>query len=130
MLRRAFFAVAIGFLVSACASAPPPAAPAPPPPPPPAAFDPAGTYDFTVNAQGMELGGVLVVNGSPDAGYTGNMSTDMGGGRISNVTMDGHTMTFTLPDFGVDFELIFEGDEFSGIASGAMGDADIYGVKR
>ena len=122
MKRRVLIAATIGFFVSACASGPPPPPPAPPP------LDPTGTYDFTVNAQGMEIGGVLVISGSAEAGYTGNISTEMGGGAISNVTVDGQTMTFSLPEFGVAFEVVFEGDEFSGFLTGNMGDADIVGA--
>jgi hypothetical protein len=78
----------------------------------------------------MEIGGVLVIQGSAEAGYTGNIDTEMGGGAISNVVVEGRTMTFSLYEFGVDAELDFEGDGFVGWVAGSMGDADIYGVKR
>ncbi len=127
MKRRVLIAAAVGLIVSACASGPPPAPPAPPAPPP---FDPSGTYDFTVSAQGMELGGVMTIQGSAEAGYTGTMETEMGGGAMDNIVVDGQTMTFSLSEFGMSGELEFEGDEFSGFMSGGMGEADIYGVKR
>ena len=127
MKRRVLIAAAIGFFVSACASGTPPAPPAPPAPPP---FDPTGTYDFTVSAQGMEIGGVMTIQGSAGAGYTGTIDTEMGGGAMANIVVDGHTMTFSLSEVGMDAELEFEGDEFTGFLAGGMGDADIYGVKR
>ena len=130
MNRRVLIAAAVGFIVSACASGPPPAPPAPAATPPPAAFDPTGTYDFTASAQGMEIGGVMVIQGSAEAGYTGTVDTEMGGGAMSNIVVDGQTLTFSLSEFGMDGELEFEGDEFSGYMAGGMGDADIYGVKR
>lgn len=127
MNRRVLIIAAVGFFVSACASGPPPAPAAPAAPPP---LDPTGTYDITISAQGMEMGGVMTVQGSADAGYTGSMDTDMGGGTLSNVTVDGQTMTFNLVEFGADFEVTFEGDEFSGFVASEMGDADVFGVKR
>ena len=127
MRRRVLITAAIGFLLNACASAPPPAPPAPPTPPP---LDPTGTYDLTVSAQGMQIGGVLAIQGSADAGYTGRVDTDMGGGAISNVTVDGQTMTFSLSEFGADIEVVFDGDEFTGFLTSDMADADIIGVKR
>ncbi len=48
----------------------------------------------------------------------------------TNVAVDGQIMTFSLSEVGMDAELEFEGDEFSGFLAGGMGDADIYGVKR
>ena len=127
MRRRLVLSAALGFLLTACAGGPPaaPAAPAAPPP-----LDPTGTYDITVSAQGMEIGGVLIIEGSAETGYTGRVDTDMGGGAISNVTVDGQTMTFSIADAGADVEVIFDGDELSGFLAAAMGDADIYGVKR
>jgi hypothetical protein len=113
-------------LLNACAGAPPaePAAPAP------AALDPAGTYDLTVYAQGMQIGGVLMIKGSTEAGYTGTLNTDIGGGPVSNVAVDGQTLTFSLTEFGAEFEVVFEGDEFSGYVASSMGDGDVVGVKR
>jgi len=78
----------------------------------------------------MELGGVMTIQGSAEAGYTGTMETEMGGGAMDNIVVDGQTMTFSLSEFGMSGELEFEGDEFSGFMSGGMGEADIYGVKR
>jgi hypothetical protein len=130
MKRRILISAAMALFLNACASAPPSEPAAPAPPPPPAAFDPTGTYDFTVSAQGMEIGGVMTIQGSADAGYTGTVNTEMGGGSMTNVDVDGQTMTFSLSEVGMDAELEFEGDEFSGFLTGGMGDADIYGVKR
>ena len=127
MNRRLVLSAALGFLLTACAGGPPPAPAAPPAPPP---LDPTGTYDFTVAVQGMEIGGVLVVQGTAEAGYTGSIDTEMGGGALANVTVEGQTMTFSLPEFGADVEVVFDGDEFSGFLASDMADGDIIGVKR
>jgi hypothetical protein len=127
MRRRLVLSVALGFLLTACAAGPPPA-PAEPPAPPP--FDPTGTYDITVSAQGMEIGGVLIIQGSAESGYTGNIDTDMGGSVLTDVKVEGQTMTFSIPEGGMSAEVMFDGDEFTGWLAGGMGDADIIGVKR
>lgn len=72
----------------------------------------------------------MVIQGSAAAGYTGTVETEMGGGSMANVVVEGQTMTFSLTEVGMDAELEFEGDEFSGFLAGGMGDADIFGVKR
>ena len=130
MRRRILLMAAMAVLLNACASAPPPEPAAPAPPPEPVAINPTGTCDFTVLAQGMEIGGVMTIQGSADAGYTGTIDTEMGGGAMANIVVEGQTMTFSLNEVGMDAELEFEGDEFSGFLAGGMGDADIFGVKR
>jgi hypothetical protein len=127
---RFFLAATLGCLLSACAGNPTAEPPAPAAAPVPAALDPTGTYDILVTAQGMEIGGVLTIRGSADAGYTGNIDTEMGGAAITDITVDGQTMTFSVPDAGAIVEVIFEGDEFEGQMSGGMGEATIQGVKR
>ena len=72
----------------------------------------------------------MTIQGSAESGYTGTVDTEMGGGAMSNIVVDGQTLTFSMAEFGMDCELEFEGDEFSGFLSGSMGGADIYGVKR
>ena len=78
----------------------------------------------------MEIGGVMTIQGSAETGYTGTVNTEMGGGAMSNISVDGQTLKFSLSEVGMDAELEFEGDEFTGFLAGAMGDADIIGVKR
>lgn len=127
MKKRAFLAAALGLALSACASGPPPAPPAPPTPPP---LDPTGTYDILVSAQGMEIGGTMTIRGSAEAGYTGDVDTEMGGAGMTSIVVDGQTMTFSIPEGGMSGEVVFDGDEFTGTMSGGMGDASITGVKR
>ena len=124
MLKRVTTTAFLAFLLSACAGGPPPEPPAPPP------LDPVGTYDIFVAAQGMEIAGVLFIRGSAEEGYTGSIDTDMGGAGISNIAVEGQTLTFSIPEVGADVEVVFEGDEFSGGMIGDMGEAEIFGSKR
>lgn len=103
-------------------------APAEPPAPP--VFNPAGTYDVNIAAQGMSLGGVLEILGSPDAGYTGSIDTDMGGASVDSIEVSGQIVSFFVPEANAMVELTFDGDAFSGSISGDMGDATITGTKR
>ena len=124
MIKRLTTTAALGLFLSACAGGPPPEPPAPPP------LNPAGTYDISVAAQGMEVMGVMVIRGSAEEGYTGSIDTDMGGAAISNIVVEGQTLTFSIPEVGADVEVVFEGDEFSGGMVGSMGNADIFGTRR
>jgi hypothetical protein len=124
MFKRALTAVALGFLVSACAGgpAPEPTAPAP--------LDPTGTYDIVVAAQGYELFGTMTIRGSADEGYTGYVDTDMGGADVTNIQVDGQTLTFYISDADITGEVVFEGNDFRGQMDGGMGGASITGKKR
>ena len=102
---------------------PPPEPPAPPP------LDPTGSYTITIDAEGTQLGGYLVIRESP-SGYSGSIDTDMGGAALSDIAVDGQTVTFSVPDAGVYFEVTFAGDGFSGSFGGDMGAGSIVGVKR
>ncbi len=124
MLRHLATASALTLFLAACAGGPPPE----PPPPPPA--DPAGTWNVSVALEGMDISGVLSIRGSAEDGYTGSIDTDIGGASIANVSVDGQTVTFTIPDAGVDVALFFDGDGFTGELGGAMGVGSIRGVKR
>jgi hypothetical protein len=124
MLKRLATVAALGFLLSACAGGPPPEPPAPPP------LDPTGSYDITVAFEGGELLGVMTIRGSADAGYTGTVDTDMGGAALSNIVVNGQTLSFSVPEAGVTAEVVFEGDSFAGSMQGEMGFADIFGKKR
>ena len=124
MIKRLTTAAAFGFLMSACAGGPPPEPPAPPP------LDPTGTYDISVAAEGMEITGVMIIQGSAEEGYTGSVDTEMGGAALSNIIVDGQTMTFYIPEADADVQVVFEGDDFSGGMVGVMGDAGFYGTKR
>ena len=124
MIRRLTIAASLGFLLTACAGGPPPEPPAPPP------LDPTGTFDISVSAQGMEILGVMIISGSAEEGYTGSVDTDMGGASMYQILVEGQTMTFTIPDAGIDGEVVFDEDGFSGGMVGDMGDAAIIGTRR
>lgn len=124
MVRRFASPGLLAVLLLACGGGPPPEPPAPPP------LDPVGVYDVTVEAQGMSLGGVMSIEGSADEGYTGSIDTDMGGASIVDIMVVGQEVTFSVPDAGAQVRLVFEGDEFSGGLTGAMGDALIFGTRR
>ena len=124
MTSRTPLLAALGLLVAACAGG------APPEPPAPAPLDPTGTFDVVIAAQGMELSGVLTIDGSAEAGYTGRIETDMGGAAITDVEVQGDTVRFGIPEAGADVEIVFDGMEFSGWLAGGMGEATLQGVKR
>ena len=124
MLKRLPVALVLGLMLSACSAGPPPAPPAPPP------FDPVGTYDFTIAAEGMEIGGTMIISGSAEEGYTGSVDTDMGGAGITNIVVEGQTLTFSIPEADADVQIVFDGDSFSGGMAGSMGGGDFFGTKR
>jgi hypothetical protein len=124
MFKRFASTAALGLLLSACAGGPPPEPPAPPP------LDPTGTYDIVVAAEGMEIYGTMVIRGSAEAGYTGSVETDMGGATLSDLAVEGQSLTFYVPDVDADVRLVFEGDRFTGEMEGGMGFATMTGTKR
>ncbi|MBT8336605.1 MAG: hypothetical protein KJO11_08370 [Gemmatimonadetes bacterium] len=124
MRTRALSASLLVLVLAACGGGPPPEPPAPPP------LDPTGLWDVMVEAQGMSLTGVMEISGDADAGYTGSIDTDMGGAALSDIEVLGQEVVFVIPDAGAEVRLVFEGDEFTGGISGAMGDAFITGMRR
>jgi hypothetical protein len=124
MRRRALSGSLLVLVLAACGGGPPPQPPAPPP------LDPTGVWDVMVEAQGMSLTGVMEITGDADAGYVGTIDTDMGGASISGIEVVGQEVMFSIPDAGAEVRLVFEGDEFTGGISGAMGDALITGMRR
>jgi hypothetical protein len=121
-VKRFLTVLALGLAVSACSGAPP----EPPAPPP---LDPTGTFRISIDAEGMQVGGTLVIR-ETETGYAGSIDTDMGGAAIADVAVEGNEMTFSVPDAGVYFTVVFEGDEFTGGFDGAMGAGTIRGVRR
>ena len=124
MLKRLTIATVFGFLLTACAGGPPPEPPGPPP------LDLVGTYDFVFAAEGMEMGGSMVIGGSAEEGYTGSIESEMGSASMTDITVDGQTVTFFVPEADGEISIVFDGDSFSGGMTGAMGSADFYGTKR
>ena len=98
--------------------------------PSPEPFDPAGVWDVTIMIEGLQVDGVLSVRGLEGGGLTGDIDTEMGAATITEVVLDGHTMTFLVPDVGATMELHFTGDEFMGGMSGYRGEGSINGIRR
>jgi hypothetical protein len=124
MFKKLTLATVGLFLLTACAGGPPPEPPAPPP------LDPTGTFDITVDAEGMTVSGVMIIRGSLEEGYTGSIDTEMGGAGMTDLVIEGQTLTFSIPEAGADALVTFEGDGFIGGMNGMMGEAGIVGVKR
>ena len=83
-----------------------------------------------VAIEGMTLVAELRIEGSEAAGYTGFIDSDMGSASVSRIRVDGQEITFTIPDAEASVRLEFDGDDFTGGMSGAMGDAAISGSRR
>ena len=116
--RKAFLAV--GVILAGCGPGQPPA-------PPP--LDPTGTYSINIDAEGMQIGGSLVIRGTAEA-YTGSIDTDMGGAALADIAVDGNQVSFTVPEAGVSFQITFEREGFNGTFDGAMGTGYITGTRR
>ena len=116
MIKRLPMAAILGLLLSACADEPP------------APVDPTGTYDISISvpAEGFEMPGVMEIQGSAEEGYTGSL--DFGGGRnpLTNIVVDGQTMTFLWVGPDAEVQVTFEGDLFSGELEEAL----LSGTKR
>ena len=87
-------------------------------------FDPSGTYDFSTSVEGQQVTGSFTISGSPGA-YTGNMTSDVGGMAMRNISVSGTEVTFMgdMPDATVFVFLVFDGASFTGEweAEGMMG---------
>lgn len=119
-MRRLAVAAALGVTLGACGGA---SAPEPPPP-----FDPTGTYDITIDAQDMTIGGTLTFRGGLDA-LTGSIDTDMGSAALADIVLTDREMTFAVPDVDVTFRVVFAGDGLAGDFDGAMASGTIVGTK-
>lgn len=121
-MKRLMSVFALGLILSACSGTPP----EPPAPPP---LDPTGSYRISIDAEGMSIGGTITIR-ETETGYAGSIDTDMGGAAMSDIVVEGNEMTFSVPEAGITFTVVFEGDEFNGGFDGAMGAGSIRGVKR
>jgi len=129
MIKQLPTAAALVLLLSACAGGPPPEPPAPP------ALDPTGTYDISISVPeaGFELPGVMVIQGSAEEGYTGSIDAGGGGTDLTDILVEGQTMTFLWVGPSaqeVPVQVTFEGDGFSGGMADETGEALISGTKR
>jgi len=121
-VKRLLTVLAVGLTLSACAGQPP----EPPAPPP---LDPTGSYRLSIDADGMQISGTMVIRETA-TGYAGDADTDMGAFAMADIVVNGDEMTFSVPEAGLMFTVVFEGEEFNGGFDGAMGVGFIRGVKR
>ncbi len=79
-------------------------------------INPAGTFDFSTVAQGMDVtGSIIIARGS--SGYTGHINTGMTDPiPITGVSVEGQTMRITgqTPDGTLEMNLNFSGNNFTG----------------
>jgi hypothetical protein len=149
MFRALAASTAAVLLLSACATTPrtdvdpapqPQAQPAGMTPPAAAtapasgAFDPVGTYDFSVDIQGQRIGGTMAITKAQDGTLGGEMYSDQGALTFNSVTVEGRTMTASgaLPNGGpsVVFVMEFAGDDFAGTFSVEGASGTIAGKRR
>jgi len=125
MLKRLLPTLVMASMLAACSSGPPP-----PPPPPP--FTPAGEFNVSIDAMGMMLGGLLIIEGT-DGSYAGSLATEMGTVELTNFVVNGNEVTFigSTPDFSLSFRIAIEGDEMmGGFDIAGMGEGSISGTRR
>lgn len=121
--------VALALLAAACSSTPP----EPPAPPP---LDPTGTFDIAMDLEGQVVDGVLVLEGSLEGGYTGNISAMGNSATMEGVVVDGDTVDFEINVDGVivAFQVTYEDTGFTGVfegmADGMVMGGTIIGTKR
>jgi len=123
MLKRLLPTLVVASMLAACSSGPPP-----PPPPPP--FTPAGEFNVSIDAMGMMLGGLLIIEGA-DGAYIGSLATDMVTVELTNFAVNGNEVTFvgSSPDFSL--AIAIDGDEMMGsFEIAGMGEGSISGTRR
>ena len=82
----------------------------------PKPYDPTGSWEYVVETPDGGTGGTLVIEGNPGA-YTAILETDQFGAlELTDVSMDGQTMTGSIEVMGnyADIECTFDGDTFNG----------------
>jgi hypothetical protein len=119
-MHRCRMVLTLVLFAAACSRAGPPEPPTPP------QLDPTGVYDVVVNIEGMgQIPATFTITGAPGA-YEGVVDSEMGPSPVTNITIDGNTMTFFVdtPQVSVFFNVLFEGDGFTGsfdAGGGAVG---------
>lgn len=81
------------------------------------AYDPTGTWEYSVDAPDGATGGKLVIQGDPGT-YTAQLETDQFGTiEVNDVDFQGTAMTGNIDVMGnvAEIECDFEGDTFSGV---------------
>jgi len=135
-MTRALVLSAAALLFTACATAPKPdTSPTPPPAAQPmqissppvmsstpssGAFDPVGSYTFSVVAQGNTIGGTMNLRKDQDGKLGGEMTSEHGSLTFTWVTLEGRRITAAgILDNGPELTFVFDfvGDEFTGLLS-------------
>lgn len=92
--------------------------------------DPVGTYDLIVDMNGMLISATLVIEGNVRDGWTGSIESDAGPASVDRIRVDGHTLSFSVPEAQARVTLHIDGREVHGEMGGGMGAAAITGEKR
>lgn len=122
MQKRLLPTLFVAALLAACASGPPP--------PPP--WTPAGTYDVSIDAMGMQLDGVMTIT-EADGEFGGTLSTEVGDVSLTDFVVVDHQLTFAgnSPEFSLAFDVTIENEQLSGqFEVAGMGTASIVGTLR
>ena len=83
----------------------------------PKPYDPTGSWEYMVETPDGGSGGVLVIAGNPGA-YTATLETDQFGSlEMTEVIMNGQTMTGVIEVMGnvAEIECSFDGNTFTGV---------------
>jgi hypothetical protein len=156
-MSRVPVAVAILLGASACSSNPAPESPTPPaqtavetqrpqtppvqtpptPPPPtpqPAgAFDPLGTFTFTLDIAGTAASGTIDIRKTQDGTLAGAINSDQGSLPLSSVAVESRKMTLRFDFNGAPVSIVmnFEGDKYTGTVNvDGMGSGPISGERK
>lgn len=101
-MRASIASLFIVALIAGCATTPESATAGAEPP----AADLAGSYEFSVDAEGQVVHGVMVINRADDGSYGGRISTDAAGTLVmTSVEVDGNRFTARGYDFSFTGQL-------------------------
>jgi imidazolonepropionase-like amidohydrolase len=95
-----------------------------------------GNWAFVIEVPGQQSEGTIEITGTP-GDLSGTMTTSEGDTQeLSNVLLDGNTLTFTTSFDGggqsitLSFDLVIEGDTLEGsVAAGSFGSFDVEGER-
>lgn len=100
LLERLGLALTLPVLLYACASGVPPAPVIPPGPAVPPALNPVGVYDIVAALEGLTLYVELTIEGSSEAGYSGQVADPRGATAVTGIEVTGQTLAFAVPELG------------------------------
>ena len=81
-------------------------------------------------AEGITVNGLLTIRGSSKENYAGSIDSDMGSAMMTQIEIDGQTMSFYIAEADMSGEVEFDSTGFKGGTSGGMGTASFRGTKR